>query len=215
MFGLLLMLLAQAEPAAKPPPPAEITPRTRAILARLEERVAMPFPKKTPLDDVLQHIRRVAKKGPDDLGVPIYIDPLGLERAGRSLNSTVTIDEKAIPLKDALTRVLASLSMAYIVKDDVLIITDRMGVRREQKEVPVQACDATPATRSLMARLEEPVKLPFSTETPLSDLLDYIKDATATSPDDPGIKIVVIPGGSRRSDARSIRRSRSTSRACR
>jgi hypothetical protein len=193
MLGLLLMLLAQVDPAVKPPPFAEPTPRTRAILARLEERVAMPFPKEMPLDDVLKHIRRVAKKGPDDRGIPIDIDPLGLQRAGRSLNSTVTIDEKAIPLKDALIRVLAALRMAYIVKDDVLIITDGTGVRREQKEVPVQACDTTPATRAIMARLEEPVKMPFFTETPLFDILDYVKEATATSPDDPGIKILVNP----------------------
>jgi cyanophycinase len=195
MLGLLLVLLAQPDPAAKPPPPAAPTPRTRAMLARLEERVAMPFPKETPLDDVLQHIRRVAKKGPDDLGIPIYIDPMGLQRAERSLNSTVTIDEKAIPLKDALTRVLASLRLTYIVKDDVLIVTDVQGVRQEQKEVPVQACDATPATNALMARLEEPVKMPFGNETPLSDVLGYLERATAKPPDDQGIKVLVIPAG--------------------
>jgi cyanophycinase len=195
MFGVLLMLLAQVEPAAKPPAPAAITPRTRAILARLEERVSMPFPEETPLDEVLQHIRRAAEKGPDDPGLPIYIDPMGLQRAERSLNATVMIHETAIPLKDALTRVLASLRMAYIVKDDVLIVTDVQGVRQEQREVPVRACDATPATRALMARLEEPVKMPFSMETPLDYALDYLKRATARPPDDPGIKVLVILEG--------------------
>jgi hypothetical protein len=193
MLGPLLILLAQVDPTAKAAPPAEPSPRTRAILARLEERVAMPFPKETPLDDVLKHIQQAARKGPNDPGLPIYVDPLGLQRAGRSLNSTARIDEKAIPLKDALTRVLSSVRLAYIVKDDVLIITDGTGARREQNEVPVQACDATPATKALMARLEQPVKMPFFTETPLYDILDYVKDATATSPDDPGIKILVVP----------------------
>ena len=119
----------------------EITPRTKAILARLEEPLAMEFPNEVPLDDVLQHIKRATKKGPNDLGIPIYVDPMGLleagildpklsidERAVVDLSwktmARVTINEKGLPLKDTLARVLTSLGLAYMVKDDVLIISD-------------------------------------------------------------------------------------------
>ena len=195
MFGLLLTLLVQINPATETPPPAAISPRTRAILARLEERVSMPFPKETPLDEVLQHIRRVAKKGPDDPAIPVYIDPLGLQQAERSVNSTVIIVEKSIALKDALTRVLTSLGMAYIVKDDVLIISDPRGIERERQEVPVRACDASAASPALMARLEEPVRIPFPNETPLDDVLTYLKRVTAQPPHDRPIEIIVVPDG--------------------
>jgi hypothetical protein len=107
--ALLLVLIAQAELATTPPPAADVTPRTKAILAKLEEPVAMVFPKKVTLDEVLQHIQRATKKGPNDPGIPIHIDPLGLRRVGKRLNSTVTINEKSLPLKDALARVLAPL----------------------------------------------------------------------------------------------------------
>src|SRR5208337_3328830 len=100
MLGVLLVLLAQINPAAKPPLAAEVTTRTKAILARLEEPIAMEFPIEVPLEDVLDHIKRSVRRGPNDPGIPIYIDPPALWRAKRTMTSPVTMNEKAIPLKD-------------------------------------------------------------------------------------------------------------------
>ena len=97
MLGLLLILLAQDDPAAKPPPATEVTPRTKAILARLEEPIAMEFPMEMALDDVLQHIKRAAKEGTERPGHPDLYRSAGLQRAGRTLSPAVTINEKAIP----------------------------------------------------------------------------------------------------------------------
>jgi hypothetical protein len=193
MFGMLLVLLAQVEPVAKPPPAAAATPRTRAILARLEEPIVMEL--EVPLDSVLEGIKRASKKGPNDPGIPIYVDPLGLQRAERSLNSLVKITPKATPPKETLERALTSMRMAYIVKDDVLIISDPRGIERERNEVGIRACDASPATRALLARLEEPVKMPFPHEIPLGDALEHIKRATARPPGGRGIEILVVPDG--------------------
>lgn len=193
MLGLLLILLAQGNPAAKPPPTTEVTLRTKAILVRLEEPIAMEFPKEVALEDVLDHIKRSARRGPNDPGIPIYIDPPALWRAGRTLSASVSMNEKAIPLKDALTRVLAPLT--YIVKDDVLIISDPWGIERERQEAAVRACDASPASQALMARLEEPVRIPFRNETPLVDVLTYLKQVTAQPPHDQPIEILVVPDG--------------------
>jgi hypothetical protein len=49
--------------------------------------------------------------------------------AGRSLDSTVTINEEGLSPKDALARVLTPLGLAYIVSVDVLSIGDP-GARR-------------------------------------------------------------------------------------
>ena len=56
MFGLILVLIGQTNPAANPMPPSKLTPRTRAILERLEKPIAMEFPNEVPLEDVLAHI---------------------------------------------------------------------------------------------------------------------------------------------------------------
>ena len=77
----------------------------------------------------------------------------------------------------------------------MLIISDRSGIERERNEVPVRACDASPASQALMARLEEPVRMPFANETPLSDVFAHIERATARRPDEPGIRILVVPEG--------------------
>jgi hypothetical protein len=69
--ALLLVLIAQAELATKPPPAAEVTPRTKAILAKLEEPVAMVFPKKVTLDEALQHIQRATQPASQEAGMPL------------------------------------------------------------------------------------------------------------------------------------------------
>ena len=113
------------------------------------------------------------------------------------MTSPVTMNEKGIPAKHALTRALAPLGWAYIVKDDVLIISDPQGIERERRELALQACDASPASQALIARLEEPVRIPFPNETPLEDVLTYLKQATARPPNVPPIKILVVPEGLR------------------
>ena len=195
MLGLLLVLLAQVSTEGKPPPIAGITLRTKAILDRLEEPVDLAFPKETPLDEVLQHIRRSARKAPDDRLIPIYPDPLGFQRSEKTTLFPVTIAAKGIRAKDAFTQLLEPLGLSYIVKDDLLIISDPQGIRRELGEVAVQAADASPATRALLARLEEAVRIPYPNETPLEDVLAYLARAAAKPSDDRGVKFIVVPNG--------------------
>lgn len=194
MIGVLLILFAQAEPKAKANLD-EISPRTKAILARLDEPTPVEFPEETPLDDVLRYIKRSTRKGADDPGIPIYIDPLGLQAAGRSLNSTVVIRVKGAPPKDTLPKVLSQVGLAYCVKDDVLIISSPTRILLERRAISGPALDASPETNSLLARLEEPIAMPFENETPLSDVLEHIKRATKKGRNDPVIPILIIPSG--------------------
>ena len=57
-------------------------PRSRALLARLEETIPMSFPNPTPLEDVLKYIRQATAE-PDREGIPIYVDPAGFELLNR------------------------------------------------------------------------------------------------------------------------------------
>ena len=77
-------------------------PKTKQILEKLDEPISMSFANETPLDDVLKYIKQ-ATTTPTFSGIPIYVDPLGLQEAERSLNSTVTIDLEGVPLKTTLS----------------------------------------------------------------------------------------------------------------
>ncbi len=84
--------------------------------------IPMRFHIETPLDDVLKYIKQ-ATTTPTYPGIPIYVDPIGLQEAERSLNSTVQIDLEGVPLEDTLRLCLKQLGLAYEVKDSRLRIT--------------------------------------------------------------------------------------------
>src|SRR5262249_31468700 len=97
-------------------------PRTKQILEKLDEPIPMSFANETPLDDVLKYIKQ-ATTTPTFSGIPIYVDPIGLQEAERSLNSTIQIDLEGVPLKTTLRLMLKQLGLAYTVKDGFMIIT--------------------------------------------------------------------------------------------
>jgi hypothetical protein len=97
-------------------------PKTKAILSKLEQPVAMSFPNETPLDEVLKYIKAMTQ-GPNDSGIPIYVDPVGLNEASRTLASPVTLELEGVPLKTTLRLLLKQLGLTYTVKDGLLTIT--------------------------------------------------------------------------------------------
>ncbi len=99
-------------------------PKSRAILAKLEEPIAMSFPGETPLEDVLKYIKQ-ATTGPNFSGIPIYVDPLGLQEAERSLTSPISIDLEGVPLRRTLQLLLKQLGLGYFVDDGILVITSQ------------------------------------------------------------------------------------------
>ena len=80
------------------PPDRADDPRSRMILEKLNEPISMSFANETPLDDVLKYIKQ-ATTTKTYSGIPIYVDPYGLQEAERSLNSTIQIDLDGVPLE--------------------------------------------------------------------------------------------------------------------
>ena len=74
-------------------------PKTKSILAKLDEPISMSFANETPLEDVLKYIKS-ATQGPNDTGIPIYVDPVGLNEAEKTMTSPVTLDLEGVPLED-------------------------------------------------------------------------------------------------------------------
>jgi len=98
-------------------------PRSKLILTKLDDLVAMKFADEAPLGDVLKHIKEATKSSEMPNGIPIYVDPIGLQEAEKSLTSTITIDLEGVPLRVTLRLLLKQLGLAYMVKDGMLYIT--------------------------------------------------------------------------------------------
>ncbi len=125
-----------------PPAPRSVIVANARILEALDQPIPMRFPNETPLDDVLKYIKQ-ATTTPNYPGIPIYIDPLGLQEAERSLNSTVPMDLEGVPLKATLRLCLKQLGLVFRVQDGYLRITseDEMlieprGSLRDRRPLP-------------------------------------------------------------------------------
>ena len=99
-------------------------PQTKVILDRLEEKIDLTF-EKTSLEDVLKHIKKATSKGQDRKGIPIYVDPVGLLEAEKTLTTPISFTAKGEPLKSSLERLLRSIDLTYVVKDGFLMVTSR------------------------------------------------------------------------------------------
>jgi RNA polymerase sigma factor (sigma-70 family) len=98
-------------------------PQSRRIHAKLELALTMSFAEETPLDDVLKHIKQATKSTELPKGIPIYVDPIALQEAEKSLTSTITMDLDGVPLRRTLQLLLKQLGLVYYVYDGMLHIT--------------------------------------------------------------------------------------------
>jgi len=102
----------------------EPDPATKLIRDRLEDKIDLRF-EKTSLEDVFKLIKSATRRGPNDRGIPIYVDPMGLVEAEKTLATPVSFTAKREPLKSSLERLLKSISLTYTVKDGFLMVTSR------------------------------------------------------------------------------------------
>ena len=112
--------------------------RQEGMYDALDQPIALTYPDGAPLDQVLKDIRMKTTKNPMmpklPTGIPIYVDPIGLQEAEVSLNSTVKRPPSAdtMAFGEHLRRVLESVGLGYEVKHGFLMITSKDSV-----DVPV------------------------------------------------------------------------------
>jgi hypothetical protein len=94
-----------------------------SILKALEQPIPMHFPDEAPLEDILKYIR-VETEARVGKAMPIYVDPISLQSARRTMASKVRIDVEGAALKSSLARCLKPLDLTYAVKDGFLMITE-------------------------------------------------------------------------------------------
>jgi len=102
--------------------PTSVDHKNRLIVAKLDEPISMSFNEETPLEDLLKYIRQ-ATSSPTYSGIPIYVDPIGLMEADRTMTSTVrNMDLEGVPLRVTLGLLLKQLDLEYVVRDGFLKI---------------------------------------------------------------------------------------------
>ncbi len=109
--------------AAQPTPKRPLTPRAAKTWEKLGKDLDFSLAKETPLEEVLKYIKE-ATGGKNDPGIPIYLDPVGLQEAEKTPTAPVTLDLKDIPIKSGLELITKQIGMRFFVRDDgILVIT--------------------------------------------------------------------------------------------
>ena len=104
--------------------------RNALIRAKLDRPAALTFPGKVSIDTVLTRVVQVAKEGPDDRPIPVYLDPTcfaadpngNKPAVADSKQPVITIDLVDVPLRTSLRLALRQVDLDYTVAGGLLII---------------------------------------------------------------------------------------------
>jgi len=100
------------------------------------------WPEGITLEDAIDRIKSVSSKWnpPFPKGIPIYVDPNALRRAGKTLKSPVKglppDPQRKITFRQKLRSVLEPMGLAYEVKDGAILITTPDAVENPDIEEP-------------------------------------------------------------------------------
>jgi hypothetical protein len=103
-------------------------PSTEGICEMLNEPLVTAYPDGAALEDMLKDIRaRTTGKPKLKSGIPIYVDPIGLQEANHTMTSKVKrpVIIGRLTLGDEIRQALEPLGLAYGVKDGFMMITSK------------------------------------------------------------------------------------------
>lgn len=101
---------------------ADVARANRRVWKALEQPVPMTFPRPVSLETLLKHVR-TATRSPGGGEVKIYVDPVGLREAEKTMESTIEMKLEGLPLSSTLRLALKQLGMIYYVRDGLICIT--------------------------------------------------------------------------------------------
>ena len=101
-----------------------------AIRAALDRPFRAKFLSRNPLtsatlEQLLTEIKHGTRNGVLWNGIPVYVDPVGLQEAGRTMTSWVTLSSKTMLIKEALEESLGQLKLDYVVRDGFICISSK------------------------------------------------------------------------------------------
>lgn len=149
---------AESQPAPRVYFQAPVSPKAAAVWAKLGMLVNMPFPQETPFSDFVKYVRE-STKGPDfEDGLPIYVDPIGLVEAEKTMDSPIQINLVGMPLSKTLALALKPMGLTYTVDDDGLIVVT--SETSANAEIPARILDELADLRKQIAELKSAVATP-------------------------------------------------------
>jgi hypothetical protein len=120
--------------------------RSQRIVTELAKPLSMSFQEDTPLQDILKYLKHATKGAAFPDGLPLYVDPMGLSEADKSMTSTVrNVDVEGVPLRTTLRLLLDQLDMTYVIHDGLLRITSKESADQESREETVDAVETADA----------------------------------------------------------------------
>lgn len=115
---------------------APISAEAAATWIKLGRKVPMRFANETPLEEFIKKVKELTADKDDPEGVMVYVDPVGLSEAEKTLASPITLDLANVKLDTALRLALSQLDLRfYVANDGILMITSKMG-KTEEKDAP-------------------------------------------------------------------------------
>jgi hypothetical protein len=100
----------------------KMTAKERAIMAALKATITVDYPDTTTLEDAIDSLRKLTK-------CEIVIDKRGLDEANVTYKSQVNLKMTA-STRTVLKRILGELGLAYVVKDEAILITSAERARQ-------------------------------------------------------------------------------------
>ena len=110
--------------------------KNQQIEKQLDLLIDAEFPKPIALDQFLKHIKQETTKARPP-GIPIYVNPIGLQDAEKDMDFAVTLNQKQKPVREILTQGLMGTGLSFAVRDGYLMIDSRTGIL----EIRVQQID--------------------------------------------------------------------------
>ena len=105
---------------------APITAEAAAVWIKLQKKAPLKFENETPFDEFLKKFKEAVDGKDDATGVMIYVDPIGLQEAEKTMSSVITINLANVRLETGLRLAVKQLGLTFRVDPDgLLMITSR------------------------------------------------------------------------------------------
>jgi RNA polymerase sigma factor (sigma-70 family) len=111
--------------------------RSQAIRKKLDAAITMSFAEETALQDVIKWIKGNTESQDFPTGIPIYVDPIGLQEAEKTLTSVITLDLEGVPLRRTLHLLLRQLTLCYWIQDGMIVISSESSEGGGQLPPPI------------------------------------------------------------------------------
>ena len=105
--------------------------KTRQVEKQLE--LVIDGSKGTSLEQLLKHIKQQTSEA-DPPGIPIYVSPLGLQEAKKSMSSPVDPIPNKAAVRVILEQALFGTGLSFAVRDGLLTIDSRTGILEKRVE---------------------------------------------------------------------------------